>query len=884
MRYFIYTIGFILLWGLSIQFLYINWKEKENSHLEKDTAVLETTYLATLEMYRLVSDSIFSEIINKDGVLDNFSQAVKSDGQSKQEAREKLYQLLAPTYQKLRSKGIFLFHFHTADARSLLRFHLPEKYDDPLKTIRPSLAIANREKKVIHGFEMGRVKSGFRNVYPIFKTNEHLGSVEFSISFDKIRDAMARLDKARFYKLILKRDRVFNVLYKEWQKQYPESDINSDFVIDQSLTHLGKTYKVSESVKEINAILKKDDYVQKAMKENKSFSIPVSINELEWSVSFTPLTDIQEQKIGYFISYTQDPFLKVLWHDFLIQSCIATFLIIGVMLFAIVLIKSRTTIANEKQHLAIITDTIGDGLYVMNSKGMITQINQTFTELLGYESEDIVGKIGHYIFHVHDNNCDELPIEECPMFKASKSGTSFYGEQIFRHKDGHLINVDIACKSFVAENDETNSVTAFRDITEKTYLSNELKKHKEHLQDLVQKKTSELETALHHAESATKIKSEFLANMSHEIRTPMNAILGMTELALRSDLNDKQRNYISKANKAANNLLKIINDLLDFSKIEADKLDFESIEFSLDEVIDDVGNAIELKCKEKKIDLSYSIDTKIPKVLIGDPLRIGQILMNLGNNAVKFTPDGGVITAGAEVKEENESQVILHFWVKDTGIGLSVEQQTKLFRSFSQADTSTTREYGGTGLGLSICKSLAELMGGDIWVESYEGSGSTFHFTVQLQKKNIHLPETQKLDENCKEVNQATKLLKGVNVLLVEDNDLNQELIKELLLMHGINVTTVNNGREALELLSKQMFDGVLMDCMMPVMDGYEATRQIRAQKKFKDLPIIALSANAMRQDVEKVLDAGMNDHIAKPIKINDMLITMSKWIKSESK
>lgn len=383
-----------------------------------------------------------------------------------------------------------------------------------------------------------------------------------------------------------------------------------------------------------------------------------------------------------------------------------------------------------------------------------------------------------------------------------------------------------------------------------------------------------LKEAKNAAEEAAKAKADFLANMSHEIRTPMNAIMGMIYLIQKTDLNEKQRDYTAKIQASSQHLLGIINDILDFSKIEAGKYEIEKIDFKLDQVINNLAALTSEKCSSKGIKLIFDVDPEVPNNLKGDPLRIGQVLINYTNNAIKFTENGEIIV---RIKKEKEfkNNCIIRFEVKDTGIGMTEEQKSKLFQPFQQADTSTTRKYGGTGLGLVISKQLAALMNGEVGVQSEVGKGSTFWFTANLALNR--LMEEEDRPRNITE--EKLDYVKGKYILLVEDNELNQQVAMEILENMGFVIDIAENGEIAVTKVNEKHYDVVLMDMQMPVMDGVEAAKQIRENPKYESIPIIAMTANAMAADRERCLNAGMNDHITKPIDPKKLFTILLKWL-----
>ena len=404
----------------------------------------------------------------------------------------------------------------------------------------------------------------------------------------------------------------------------------------------------------------------------------------------------------------------------------------------------------------------------------------------------------------------------------------------------------------------------------------QLEKSTQLLEERVESRTHDLMIAKHQAEDATRAKSDFLANMSHEIRTPMNAIIGLAHLTRNTELTEEQADYVEKIENASQNLLGIINDILDFSKIEAGKMAIEVIPFELSQILRDVETVVLPKVNDKGLNWSISQEAGIPDILLGDPLRLNQVLINLCNNAVKFTKTGS-IKLSSRIIEQHREHVMLEFSVQDTGIGMSEEQASNVFQSFIQADTSTTRKYGGTGLGLAICKQLSELMGGKIWVNSELNRGSTFYFTVALLVSDRQALEQYNGEKESAE--HDMEAITGSRILLVEDNKVNQLVAKKIIEKAGMSVAIANNGQEALEQLAQEQYDAVLMDIQMPVMGGLEATELIRQNPKHQSLPIIAMTANAMTGDREKCLIAGMNDYTTKPINPQKLIYTLAHWI-----
>jgi two-component system sensor histidine kinase/response regulator len=700
--------------------------------------------------------------------------------------------------------------------------------------------------------------------------------------------------------------------------------------------------------------------------------------------------------------------------------------------------KAEEIVKNSEQRLAQIINFLPDATWVIDSEGEVVTWNQAMEKLTGIAAADMIGR-GNYEYALPFYR-ERRPIlidlvrewnaeYEQKYLSIKKEGNTLVSESHHPNLgEGGLFLSGTASLLYDAAGQVAGAIESLRDITARKQMEDELIEAKQA------------------ADEANRAKGDFLANMSHEIRTPMNAVIGMTHLALKTELTSKQRDYLTKIQSSANSLLGIINDILDFSKIEAGKLDMESIDFNLEEVLDNLANLVTVKAQEKKdLEVLFATAQDVPHFLMGDPLRLGQILINLANNAVKFTEHGEIVVS-TELLIQSEEEVTLKFAVSDTGIGLTQEQVARMFQSFSQADTSTTRRYGGTGLGLAISKRLVEMMGGEIRVESNPGQGSTFSFTAtfglgkeKAKRRFATSPEMRGMkvlvvDDNStsreifndmlesfafdvtlaasgqeglaelesasgdkpielvimdwkmpgldgietarrikehptlkhipaiimvtaygredvmrnaeqlglegfllkpvspsvlfdavmqafgeeisetlhgahlkKQETESLQNIRGARILLVEDNEINQQVAKEILESAGLKVTLANNGQEAVDAVQRDNFDAVLMDVQMPVMDGYTATRKIRqwelearsskhkgkvsaeysdtsgqqpAASSQQPIPIIAMTAHAMAGDEEKSLAAGMNGHVTKPIDPDQLFAALQKWIK----
>ena len=543
--------------------------------------------------------------------------------------------------------------------------------------------------------------------------------------------------------------------------------------------------------------------------------------------------------------------------------------VIGALLFGRDVTELKQTEERISQ-LSLAVEQSPGSILITDLDARIQYVNEAFLNQTGYRREEVIGNNPRFL------NSGKTPRENhIALWDALTHGRTWQGELYNRRKDGtEYIEFAIISPLRDPDGNITHYVAVKEDITEKKRVAQELDAHRYHLQVLVERRTHELDDAKKAAETANQAKSTFLANMSHEIRTPMNAILGLTHL-LRTEATPAQKDRLGKIDDAGKHLIAIINDILDLSKIEAGRLQLEHSDFALPAVLDDVRSLLGEAASAKGLEIRVA-PYALPIWLRGDVTRLRQAILNYASNALKFTARGH-ITLAAQLLEDNGDELLVRFTVSDTGIGIDPDKLARLFQPFAQADASTTRRYGGTGLGLSITRRLAELMGGEAGADSISGHGSTFWFTARLQHGHgtLRQSEATRIDAE----RQLRERSQPARLLLAEDNAINREVALELLHGVGLAVDVAEDGAEALELASRQHYDLILMDIQMPNLDGLDATRAIRALPGCAETRILAMTANAFDEDRLAVTQAGMNDHVTKPVDPKQFFATLLKWL-----
>jgi PAS domain S-box-containing protein len=522
--------------------------------------------------------------------------------------------------------------------------------------------------------------------------------------------------------------------------------------------------------------------------------------------------------------------------------------------------RAEVKLREEGEMLMLLLECAPEGIYGIDLAGECTFCNPACLRMTGYEqASELLGRNMHQAIHYATPNGGPYPVEACSIYKAFVQGIGTHeDDEVFWRKDGSSFAAEFWSRPLHRDNTVIGAIVTFVDITVRKQAEEVLRKAKEA------------------AEAGSRAKSEFLANMSHEIRTPLNGVIGMTELALETDLTSEQREYLETARLSSDVLLSVINDVLDFSKIEAGKSYLEVSEFDLRQTLEATLRTFSQRASEKRLELCLDIDPQLPVVVLGDAARLRQVLVNLLGNAIKFT-SAGEVALRVSVDQLAAKTCLLHFTVSDTGLGIAADAQKLIFEPFTQADSSTTRTFGGTGLGLAISARLVKMMEGEIWVESQPGRGSQFHFTARL---GAAVAKATEIVETAPLARPSLKLAESLRVLVVEDNAVNRKVATRLLEKRGHQVVVAENGREALAALEKDTYDVVFMDVQMPGLDGLEATRIIRGKEKSTALHqhIVALTAHAMIGDREKCLEAGMDAYLTKPIRAQELDEQLESW------
>ncbi|MEN6520399.1 MAG: response regulator [Armatimonadota bacterium] len=566
-----------------------------------------------------------------------------------------------------------------------------------------------------------------------------------------------------------------------------------------------------------------------------------------WVTGLSPIYMDKDHLAGFMcFDISADSLMAACAERRLYAITIVFLLCIITITFFLILYNTRETLvhtlASERYHLGLV-ECSPNGVLLFDNEGYCQSINKSGCKNLGWVNEDIVGKKLSDIFP--DVAHQELDFTTEQVLEGKQPTL----EVDCRRSDGSRLALHMQFNGIVNPDGEIQQfVGIFIDITKHKKIEEELKKAKET------------------AESANRAKSEFLANMSHEIRTPMNGIIGMTELALDTSLAPEQREYLTAVKSSADSLLSLLNDILDFSKIEAGRLDIDSTDFDLREVIESTATALAVRAHQKDLELLCDIPPDVPALLVGDPNRLRQILVNLVGNAIKFTEYGEVVVR-VETESQSDEEAVLHLSVRDTGIGIPQNKIESIFGAFEQADSSTTRKYGGTGLGLAISSRLSQLMGGRIWVESTVGKGSTFHF-------NVHF-EVQK--SATTRVSKPAVALDGLSVLVVDDNETNRRILQEMLANWRMCPTVADSGSKALEIMNAASDDGrpfalVLLDVQMPEMDGFAVAEAIKSSPKLKETTIMLLTSSDRCGDAKRCRELGIAAHLIKPIRQSDLM------------
>jgi PAS domain S-box-containing protein len=786
-------------------------------------------------------------------------------------------QLLAdfrPIYKSMRDEHqLTHFYFFSKNRTCILRVYHPEKQGG--ENNRFTALEAERTGRTSSGLEIGAQGTlTLRVISPVFDGKELLGYVELG---KEIEDVLMNLH-SRFgshLAVAILKDRLDRKSWEEGMKRFGRKARWNE--LDQGVLVFATQGFLPEAFNPLA------EQALENLKAEKQTDREASFDGKTWRLASTPLQDAAGQTIGALLIINDTTASRAAFHRMLVAGGMTGGLLLVILLGFVIVLLSRTDagilaqqaeLRESEEQFRLIAETSGEDIWQLDMNGNLTYTSPASKRIFGYTAEEAMSLNFSVFFPEHELE------RTTEAFQKALSGANYQLlEFTARKKDGSLVPLEISVVPIVKAGTIVGVQGIARDISERKKAEVELLKTNRKLEEAMARAG---EMAMQ-AEEANIAKSEFLANMSHEIRTPMNGVIGMANLLMDTDLDEEQKGYAETICASAESLLAILNDILDFTRMESGKLELEIMEFELPQLIENLTAILAVRAREKGITLHCSIDPNVPSLLRGDPGRLRQILTNLTGNAIKFTATGKVdvrVTA-VPCPSASESAVVLRFSVRDTGIGIPKSKTGRLFGKFTQVDGSMTREYGGTGLGLAISRQLAELMGGDIGVDSEEGQGSEFWFTARFEKIHENRAAEPSLHHEYRHRVDGRK----ARILLVEDNIPSQQAALGILKNLGLSVHAVANGQEALKALESIPCDLILMDCRMPVLDGYETTRRIRTTEKTgRGLPIIGMSAHTVQDERLKCMGSGMNDWIAKPVSPWALMDAIKKWLPQEKK
>lgn len=841
------SVFFLLLASLMGGALWAVWEREKRDHLEAEIKHLQTTFEAVGNTYAAVSRTLYDAILTRPLTLKLVRDGLHAPNEEERAIqRGLLLRHLYATYTRLAAADLRQLHFHTPDGRSYLRFHRPELSGDRLIDERPIIRMAISQRTPLQGFESGKLFHGFRYIYPLEWEGEFLGTVETGVAFDAIRKELNKVLPEHGFMLVLDATPLMTRIAPAEREIYRASSFGEAYLVEAVDAQL---HRLDDATLHAPLAAVRDELphamaaIQRGMQAGTAFALPIQDRPLHFHVlAFLPVKEVDGQRVGFLVATAPMTAL-----DEYAQRLIILGLIGLVLLGALTWMRhrqglARQSLAEERERLRTVTNALAEGLFMQDDAGRITYFNPALITILGFPAERLSGAVAHDLIHAHDASGRHVPLAQCPIRQTTQTGAVYRSDdELFRTASGELLPVEVSSAPITHRGRVLGSVTVFRDVSER------------------KKAEQALREAREAAERNARMKSEFLANMSHEIRTPLNGVLGMLSLALDTSLTPEQREYLSIAYNSGDTLLALLNDILDLSKMDAGQMALESVEFDLYPTIEDMAKLLAARAQEKGLELNVFVDPTLPHWVMGDPVRLRQVISNLTGNAIKFTEKGEVIVH-ARLEREDENTVWVRIEVRDTGIGIPPEARERIFEAFAQADSSTTRKYGGTGLGLTLSRRLIGLMSGNLELESEVGRGSTFWFTLPLAK-------ARRLEQDF----IPHPGLVGKRVLIADDNVTNRIIFERVCSAWGMLPRSVEDGAKALVWLmdaqaAGEPFDLALFDMLMPGMDGRQLARAVRANEELRRLPLVLITSYIKRDGHRRDEDTLFEACLTKPV------------------